>query len=429
MKSYRIMGIPLPYYLVLLGLLILGVITESLPGGMIGAFAFMMIVGALLDLIGNHTPIVKSYLGGGPIVVIFGSAALVYFNVLPESVVETVDTFMKGGGFLDFYIAALITGSILGMSTKLLIKASVRYLPTIVGGVAAALILVSIGGLLFGQTPGESIAYIGIPIVGGGMGAGAVPLSLVFENALNIPAEQIMSRLVPAVALGNAMAIVAGGLLDRLGKARPELTGNGKLMDVGEDDLVETKTETTPVKLTDYGIGIAVATIFFILGIMISRLLAYTTGIEIHSYAFMIISVAVVKALGLLPQQLERACAEWFQFVAKNWTAALLVGIGMAYTNLGQVIAAISPLYVLLVFLVVVGVVVGSGLVGKLFGFYPIEAAITAGLCMANMGGTGDVAVLTAANRMELMPFAQISSRLGGALIILLATFLVPILF
>jgi Na+/citrate or Na+/malate symporter len=105
------------------------------------------------------------------------------------------------------------------------------------------------------------------------------------------------------------------------------------------------------------------------------------------------------------------------------------MGIGIAYTDLGQVISALTPLYIFLCFLVVLGAIIGTMVVGKLMGFYPIEAALTAGLCMANMGGTGDVAVLTAAHRMELMPFAQISSRLGGAFIILLATFLVPIFF
>ncbi len=427
MKDFKIMGLSLPIYLALFVVLMLSIALGVLPGGMIGAFAFMMIIGALLDLIGNHTPIVKTFFGGGPIVVIFGSAALVYFKVLPESVVETVDVFMKGGGFLDFYIAALITGSILGMSKKLLIKASIRFIPTIIGGVVVALGLVGLGGLLFGQSFGESIAYIGIPIMGGGMGAGAVPIAEVFAKALAVEPKEILSRLVPAVALGNAMAIVAAGLLDKLGKSRPELTGNGKLMDIGDEDLKSASSDFVPT-IGDYGVGIAVAVSFFVFG----RVVAYgfdLIGFEIHSYAWMIISVALAKAFNILPGYVENACAAWYKFVAKNWTAALLMGIGIAYTDLGQVIDAFTLQFLVLVFLVVVGAIIGTMIVGKLVGFYPIEAAITAGLCMANMGGTGDVAVLTAANRMELMPFAQISSRLGGAMIILLATFLVNIIF
>uniref|UniRef100_UPI0011316409 2-hydroxycarboxylate transporter family protein n=1 Tax=Salmonella enterica TaxID=28901 RepID=UPI0011316409 len=42
------------------------------------------------------------------------------------------------------------------------------------------------------------------------------------------------------------------------------------------------------------------------------------------------------------------------------------------------------------------------------------ESSITAGLCMANRGGSGDLEVLSACNRMNLISYAQISSRLGG---------------
>ena len=105
----------------------------------------------------------------------------------------------------------------------------------------------------------------------------------------------------------------------------------------------------------------------------------------------------------------------------------LLFGIGVAFTDFGQVIDAISLIYVLIVCAVVAGAAFGACLVGKLVGFYPIESAITAGLCMANMGGTGDVTVLSAARRVSLMPLAQVSSRLGGALILLVSSVLVPL--
>lgn len=428
MKELKIMGLTLPVYFALLAVIIVAIFLNVLPGGMIGAFAFMMIVGALLDVVGNNTPIVKTFFGGGPIVIIFGSAALVYFNILPEVVTKNVDTFMKGGGFLDFYIAALITGSILGMNKKLLIKAAIRYFPCILGGLLVAMGLVAIGGLAFGYTPAEAIAYIGIPIMGGGMGAGAVPIADVFSKGLGLPTEQILSRLVPAVALGNAIAIVFGGILDRVGKKYPKLSGNGKLMEIGQDELKE-KVDNEPFALSDFGIGIVIATTFFTFGNIVAFVMKNYVGIDIHSYAWMIISVAIAKAINILPTKYEKSCAKWYQFVASNWTPALLMGIGIAYTDLGQVISAFTPSYLILCFLVVLGAVLGTALVGKLVGFYPIEAAITAGLCMANMGGTGDVAVLTAANRMELMPFAQISSRLGGAFIIFLASVIVPIFF
>lgn len=431
MSEKRILGMSWPLYIVILAVLLVAVYFDVLPLGLIGAFLFMLVIGEFLNFAGNHIPIVNTYLGGGAVVTIFGGAALVYFGVLPESIQTLIDNFMKSGegrmGFLDFYISALITGSILGMNRKLLIKAAVRYLPAILGGVVFALAFVSLGGLLFSYTPGEAMAYIGIPIMGGGMGAGAVPISEVFSSALGTDVQEIMSRLVPAVALGNALAIVTGGLLNRLGKARPELTGNGELM-ISDDEEIKDDSKEVILKPNDYATGIVLATGFFTLGSIISFLMK-KVGVDIHTYAWMIISVAIVKAFNLLPEKYTDSAAGWYSFVAGNCTSLLLVGIGVSYTSLAEIIDAFSLSYLFLVALVILGATIGSGLIGKLVGFYPIEAAITAGLCMANMGGTGDVAVLTASDRMELMPFAQISSRLGGAFIILLASILVPIFF
>ncbi|MDF2548196.1 MAG: citrate:sodium symporter [Anaerosolibacter sp.] len=422
--GYKIMGLSLPLFAIIAVVVLAGTYLGVLPTGMIGAFALMMVVGAIFNEIGTHLPIVKDYLGGGPIVIIFGSAALVTYGVFPESSVEIMNNFMKGEGFLDFYIAALITGSILGMNRELLIKAAVRYLPAIIGGVVVSLGLVGLVGAVIGYGAKEAILYIGVPIMGGGMGAGAVPLSKIFGSTLQKDPAEMLSIMVPAVALGNALAIVMAGVLDRVGKVRKELTGNGELMVIqSKGNVVAEKEEPIQIDYKMMGIGLLMAVTFFIFGSILGKFIP-----SIHAYALMIISVAAVKALGLLPRKYEMAAFQWFQFVMSSLTGVLLVGIGVAYTNLQQVIDAFTLQYVLLVGVTVIGAILGSGFVGKLVGFYPIESSITAGLCMANMGGTGDVAVLSASDRMKLMPFAQISSRIGGAFMLILASTLLRLI-
>jgi malate:Na+ symporter len=422
-KGFSIYGIKIQYFILISIIILTCSYLNILPSGMVGAFPYMIIIGAVLGLIGDNTPIIKDYLGGGPIVIIFGAAALVYFNAIPESSIKIVTDFMKGQSFLDFYIAALITGSILGMDRNLLIKASIRYLPAILGGVICAVIFAGLLGAVIGFGAKQAILYIAVPIMGGGMGAGAVPLSQIYGESMNNDSANVLSMMVPAVALGNAMAIVCGGILNKIGNKYPKLTGNGQLMLVSEKLVVEKQTKNEPIVLSDLGIGILLSTSFFAFGVIVGKLIP-----SIHSYAWMIIAVGICKATGVIPEKYEKACFNWFQFIMLNLTSALLVGIGIAYTDLREVIDAFSLQYILIVAATVIGSIIGSGFIGKFVGFYPIESAITSGLCMANMGGTGDVAVLSASKRMMLMPFAQISSRIGGAFMLILATIILKII-
>lgn len=417
-SGLKLAGLPMNIFIPVAAIIIGAVYLGKLPAGMIGAFAVMMVLGAILGVIGNKTPIVKDYLGGGPIIAIFGTAALVYYQVLPAKTIEIIDVFMTSGGFLNFYIAALITGSILGMDSKLLVKAGARYAAPLLAGVLGSFVLAGAVAGVIGYGWKDGILNIAMPIMGGGMGAGAVPMSQIYSELLSRDITQVLSVLVPALALGNMFSIIAAGLLDKLGKARPNLTGNGQLMK-GFDYKAQ-KAEAPNIKLM--GVGLLMSVAFFTLGVLLNMVIP-----PIHSYALMIISVAVCKIAGVVPDEIQKGANQWYQYIAQNLTLALLVGIGVSYTSLGDIINAISVQYVVLVAVVVVGAILGSGFVGKLVGFNFIESSLTAGLCMANMGGTGDVAVLSAANRMELMPFAQISSRLGGALILIIASIIVPL--
>jgi malate:Na+ symporter len=63
-----------------------------------------------------------------------------------------------------------------------------------------------------------------------------------------------------------------------------------------------------------------------------------------------------------------------------------------------------------------VATIIATGfVVGGWLKMYPIDTAIVTA-CHSGQGGTGDIAILTAANRMQLMPFAQIATRIGGAI-------------
>ena len=209
--NYKLYGLPFPYFLLITVVVLAATFLGVLPSGMAGGFALMIVLGTILNEIGDKTPIVRSYLGGGAIVIIFGVGLMQYFKLFPEYVVTSINDFFKPtGAFLDFYIAALITGSILGMNRKLLVKAAARYFPTIFGCIAVSFLFAAVIGAITGYGVVKTLLLIALPIIGGGMGAGAVPLSKIFESGGSMTAAEAISIMTPAVAIGNAVSIEIG---------------------------------------------------------------------------------------------------------------------------------------------------------------------------------------------------------------------------
>ncbi|WP_139348638.1 2-hydroxycarboxylate transporter family protein [Clostridium sp. Marseille-P2415] len=420
-KSFTVMGMSLPVYTLISFLILFAAKLEILPKNMVGALAVMMVLGSLFNLLGSRIPLVRSYLGGGAVFCIFASSALATFGLLPVSVTENCESFMNEVGFLDFYIAALITGSILGMNRELLKKAAIRFLPVSFLSMACAILMAGVMGMITGYGFGETILYIAMPMMSGGMGAGVIPLSGIYANATGLDSAQVISRMIPASAIGNVLAIICAALISKLGTAVPAINGNGKLMDIDKDKKGDEQKAVFDVEAM--GTGLIFAMAFFTMGVLINQVFP-----NIHAYAFMIILVVICKISGMVPKKYENAAVQWSQFVMKNLTNALLSGIGIALLDLKVLAAALTPVYLLICVVIILTVAICSGLLGKLVGFYPVEASITAGLCTNSMGGTGNIAVLSAAGRMGLIPFAQMATRLGGAVILITASFLIRIL-
>lgn len=167
-----------------------------------------------------------------------------------------------------------------------------------------------------------------------------------------------------------------------------------------------------------------VASIILVVGGMLNTAIG-----GLHMYAWAILFTVVLKVFKLLPKEFENAPTQWGDFVNTTLISALLVAVSLTYIDLGEVIEAVTSAEFLLMTLgTVLAAALIAGISGWVVKFNFVEATVIPGLIMADSGGSGDVAVLSAADRMHLMPFAAIATRSGGTVTLFLATLLVPFL-
>jgi Na+/citrate or Na+/malate symporter len=271
-------------------------------------------------------------------------------------------------------------------------------------------------GIALGLEWHHALFKVVIPIMAGGVGEGAIPLSIGYASLGGGAQGDLLAQVLPSVMFGSLTAILVAGSLNLVGKRKPEWTGEGVLQP-GEHDIQLDSAPSEPSlvpDITTIGAAVVLAMTLFTIGAVIQKYTGFPAPVT------MLFLAVAIKLARLVSPELESGAYRNYRFFAVNVTYPLLFAIGVAMTPWDKLVSAFNAPTIFTVIATVL-TLIGTGFaVARLVRLYPIEAAIV-NACHSGQGGTGDVAILSAANRMQLMPFAQVSTRIGGAITVTLA--------
>ncbi|GEO78826.1 citrate-sodium symporter [Companilactobacillus mindensis DSM 14500] len=407
--------VPMPLYLLLLVAYVLLTVTNQMPNDMIGAIGIMTLFSFILEEVGKHIPVLNS-LGGKVLVVTFLPSYLVYMNWLPSSTTKVVTSFMNNNNFLAVFIALLIVGSISAMNRKTLIQASMRI-------IVVLLICEVVGmgvGMLLGLSAYKSYFFIVAPIMAGGVGEGALPLSLGYAAIISMGQQDIFAQILPCVMLGSLVAVIEAGILRQIGVWKPNLTGNGRLVESDEnaDELGSLSSKSDTANITKMLVSGILAITLYMLGVYVNSV------IHLPAPIVLLIVVMVAKMLGWIPDSVQEGGKSLYSLTVKGISPLLLFGVGVAMTPWKSLVTVFTNVPMLItIFITVTAIVAAAFFSAKMLNMYPVDTAIAVSCC-SGQGGTGALAILAAGDRMNLMPFAQVAVRLGGAITVTLSIFL-----
>jgi malate:Na+ symporter len=408
--------LPVPVFLCAAVIVVLAAYTGRLTADLIGGLAVMMVAGVVLDWAGRNVPLLRN-IGGPAIFCLFVPAALVGYGLFQPQMLAAVTAAIKTDNLLYLYIASLVVGSILGIDHRVLGTGFLKMCVPFLAGTAMAIIVGLAAGALMGFELKHTFFYILTPILGGGIGEGILPLSIAYSQTLGTPQGDLVATMIPAALIGNVVAILSAGLLGWFGERHPRFSGKGRLVKLGEDVDLKPEPEEQDYDLKLMGAGLLIICTLFTLGGLVAPL----TGIS--GPVMMIVITAALKLTRVMPERMELGCYQMYRFVAVNLTPAVLVGLGAIFISWNQLVASLSVGYFVVCAATVLALVSTAFVTGLLMRMYPVETAVVT-VCHSGLGGTGDVAILSAANRMNLMPFSQMVTRLGGAGTVVVASLL-----
>ena len=424
--EYELGGVQIVPFVIMAALSVVLLVSGHLQdAGIVGAFAVMWSIGFVLYAIGEKLPFWRDYVGGGLIMAFVGTAVMVHFGWIGPADSRFLAESVVGNRFLYFLLVVLVAGSILSVQRETLLQSVLGLVPVMLFGIAGAATAGILIGLVFQIEPARIVTHYVLPVMGGGNGAGAIPMSEIYTDVTGDNAATYYGFAISILTIANMLAILMASALNKIGNRFPSLTGHGRLSrDPHAREIMvhepgpELKLESEPNIL---------GAIFFSVAMLLLSMLLYALVPQVHLFAWVVVIFVAFNLLDIIPASLVRALEKVNEWGLKAFIVLVLVAVG-TMTDLNELLSALTFENFVIAGSIVLGATLGTALSARFFSFYPVEAAIAAGLCMANRGGSGDLEVLGASRRMALFPYAQVSSRIGGGVVLFLAGYLFRIL-
>src|SRR5262249_3652464 len=204
--DYKIGIIPLPVFVILIAVIGGFAASGTVPSDILMAIVILSMGGFTCAELGKRIPIIRN-IGAAAIFATFIPSFLAFHHLLPASILDSVKQFTKDSNFLYLFIACIIVGSILGMDRGLLIKGFLKIFVPLAAGSVVSGIVGTVVGVLLGLGAYHTFFFIVVPIMAGGVGEGAIPLSIGYSQILHQQQGDLFAQVLPPVMLASLTAL------------------------------------------------------------------------------------------------------------------------------------------------------------------------------------------------------------------------------
>jgi Na+/citrate or Na+/malate symporter len=276
----------------------------------------------------------------------------------------------------------------------------------------------------------DAVFFIAAPCMTGGSSGAIATLPSLYSSILGTDVSSLGGTLLAVAMVGEYVAVAFVVIMNIMANKFPALmgNGNGQLVQKESAALQDARKNWVPYESSSLDYNELGGGFFLSLAVMVGGAILSKLIPQVVYVAWAIALCVVIKGTGIFSDQLCRAANYWSQFAIKNIIVILVTALGLSSMSSVAIGSVFNIATLIIIIITFIGAVLGAMVGSRLFGLYRYEGSLTAAMCACNIGASGDLQMLVIANRLDLLAFATISTRIGGALMLIEISFIFPVI-